>query len=101
MDLYGQCAAYKRILPLCERYGVPVIEDAAEALGATYDGKAAGNFGVMAALSFNGNKIITTSGGGMLLSDNPTTAGRRSFWPPRPETPHPTTNTAISATTTA
>lgn len=68
-DLYGQCADYDAIVPLCARYGVPLVEDAAEALGATWRGRAAGTFGLMSVLSFNGNKIITTSGGGMLLSD--------------------------------
>ena len=68
VDLYGQCADYDRIVPLCEEYGVPLIEDAAEALGATYRGKPAGSFGQVAVFSFNGNKIITTSGGGMLVS---------------------------------
>jgi len=67
VDLYGQCADYDPIEAACARYGVPLIEDAAEALGAFYKGRSAGTFGVMAALSFNGNKIITTSGGGMLL----------------------------------
>lgn len=70
VDLYGQCANYGPIVPLCEEYGVTLIEDAAEALGATCDGKKAGSFGQLGVLSFNGNKIITTSGGGMLLSDD-------------------------------
>jgi pyridoxal phosphate-dependent aminotransferase EpsN len=69
VDLYGQCADYDTIIDACRRYEVPVIEDAAEALGTTYKGRFAGTFGEMAILSFNGNKIITTSGGGMLLSN--------------------------------
>jgi len=70
VDLYGQCADYERIVPLCKRYGVPLIEDAAESLGATCGGRPAGSFGELAVLSFNGNKIITTSGGGALLGSN-------------------------------
>ena len=69
VDLYGQCADYDAIREICARYEVPIIEDAAEALGATYKGRPAGGFGVMGVFSFNGNKIITTSGGGMLVSN--------------------------------
>lgn len=68
VDLYGQCCDYSRITETCRRYGVPLVEDAAEALGATYGAHRAGAFGECAAFSFNGNKIITTSGGGMLVS---------------------------------
>jgi dTDP-4-amino-4,6-dideoxygalactose transaminase len=70
VNLYGQSADMDRILSLCDHYGVPVLEDAAESLGAKYKGKASGTFGRLGAFSFNGNKIITTSGGGMLVSND-------------------------------
>jgi pyridoxal phosphate-dependent aminotransferase EpsN len=68
VDIYGQCADMDPITKACAHYGVPVVEDAAEALGATYHGRAAGTLGAMGVYSFNGNKIITTSTGGMLVS---------------------------------
>jgi len=68
-DIYGQSADYKLIAEICDKHQTPIIEDAAESLGAEYNRKKCGSFGEMAILSFNGNKIITTSGGGMLLSD--------------------------------
>lgn len=71
VDLYGQCAELDPIVAACRKHEVPLVEDAAEALGATYRGRPAGSFGDLAILSFNGNKIITTSGGGMLLSRDP------------------------------
>jgi len=70
VNLYGQSANMDPLLALCERYGVPVLEDAAESLGARYKGKASGTFGRLGVFSFNGNKIITTSGGGMLVSED-------------------------------
>jgi dTDP-4-amino-4,6-dideoxygalactose transaminase len=69
-DLYGQCADYARIRAACGRYGVPVVVDAAEAMGASYNGRSAGAGAAAAVFSFNGNKIITTSGGGMLAADD-------------------------------
>ena len=68
VHLYGQSASIQPVLELCQRYGIALVEDAAEALGATYYGKAPGTFGLAGIFSFNGNKIITTSGGGMLVS---------------------------------
>lgn len=70
VNLYGQSADMDALLPICERYNVPVLEDAAESLGARYKGRASGSFGHLAVYSFNGNKIITTSGGGMLVSSD-------------------------------
>ena len=68
VDLYGQCADWDPLVAACRRHGVAIIKDAAEALGATYRGRPAGSLGDLSILSFNGNKIITTSGGGMLLA---------------------------------
>jgi len=70
VDLYGQSANWEPIVESCRNYGVPLLEDAAEALGADYNGVKTGNFGLAGIFSFNGNKIITTSGGGMLVSDD-------------------------------
>ncbi|GAB3611841.1 aminotransferase class I/II-fold pyridoxal phosphate-dependent enzyme [Humibacter ginsengisoli] len=76
VDLLGKAADYTRLLPIAERFGVPVLADAAEALGASHRGRPAGSFGAASALSFNGNKIMTTSGGGMLLTDDGDLAAR-------------------------
>ena len=76
VDLYGQCADYGALRPLCERYGVPIVEDSAEALGAAYRGRPAGTLGEVGVFSFNGNKIITTSSGGMLLTPDEATSDR-------------------------
>ena len=76
VDLLGRCADYTRLLAVCESHGVPVVSDAAESLGSGHAGRPAGSFGASAALSFNGNKVMTTSGGGMLLTDDARTADR-------------------------
>lgn len=70
VHLYGMPAKIEELVNIANKYDIPVIEDAAEALGSRYNGKACGTFGKLGVLSFNGNKIITTSGGGALISDN-------------------------------
>jgi dTDP-4-amino-4,6-dideoxygalactose transaminase len=79
VDLYGQCADYDRLLATCDEFDVPVLEDAAEALGARYRGRPAGSFGAAGVFSFNGNKIITTSGGGMLVSHDEALVARARY----------------------
>ncbi|MFF3855107.1 DegT/DnrJ/EryC1/StrS family aminotransferase [Micromonospora sp. NPDC002575] len=70
VDINGVCADYARLLPVCAAAGVPVVEDSAQALGSTYQGRHAGSFGRVGIFSFNGNKIMTTSSGGMLVSED-------------------------------
>ena len=89
VDLYGQCADYDPIVEACARYDVPVIQDSAEALGATYKGRMAGAQGRLGVFSFNGNKIITTSGGGMLVSDDARLIERARFLATQARDPAP------------
>lgn len=79
VHLYGMPAKMDEILKIANQYKIPVIEDAAEALGSAYKNKALGTYGLMGVLSFNGNKIITTSGGGALISDNEKLVERSRF----------------------
>ena len=80
VNLYGQSADMDKIIEICKKYNIPIIEDAAESLGATYKGKHSGTFGEYGIYSFNGNKIITTSGGGMLVSNNEEGIAKVRFW---------------------
>lgn len=80
VNLYGQSADMDPILELCQTYNVPILEDAAESLGATYKGRMSGTIGDIGIYSFNGNKIITTSGGGMMVSNNEAYTKKATFW---------------------
>ncbi|MCP4447218.1 MAG: aminotransferase class I/II-fold pyridoxal phosphate-dependent enzyme [Myxococcales bacterium] len=90
VDLYGQCADYNKLSAICEEFRVPLIVDAAESLGAGIAGRPAGSVGQAAIFSFNGNKIITTSGGGMLVTDDEQLATKARFWATqaRDDAPH-------------
>jgi pyridoxal phosphate-dependent aminotransferase EpsN len=89
VDALGQCADYEPILEICRRWEIPIIEDAAEALGARYRGRPAGVFGKIGCFSFNGNKIITTSGGGMIIAQDPELLGRAYFFATQARDPAP------------
>lgn len=80
VNLYGTPARYDEICAIADKHGAIIIEDAAESLGATYKGRQTGTFGSYNAISFNGNKIITGSGGGMLLTDDPEAANKARKW---------------------
>jgi pyridoxal phosphate-dependent aminotransferase EpsN len=89
VNLYGQSAKMDEILEVCNQYNVPVIEDAAESLGSTYKGKKSGSIGKFGVYSFNGNKIITTSGGGMLVSNDEEALKRARFLATQARDPAP------------
>jgi dTDP-4-amino-4,6-dideoxygalactose transaminase len=89
VHLYGMPAKLEEILDVCARFEIPIIEDAAEALGSRYHGKALGTFGVIGVLSFNGNKIITTSSGGALISDDPEFVTKAKFLSTQARDPAP------------
>lgn len=88
-DLYGTPARLEEIRAICDRHRAILIEDAAEALSSTYRGRQAGTFGSYNAISFNGNKIITSSGGGMLLSEDASAVGKVRFWATQSKDPAP------------
>lgn len=89
VDLLGQSADMDAIKEVCGRYGVPVVEDAAEALGASYKQQPVGSLGLCSAFSFNGNKIITTSGGGMLCSNDASLIEKTRHWSTQAKDPGP------------
>ena len=89
VDLYGISADFARIEPICAKYDIPILEDSAEALGSTRHGRKCGTFGKVSGFSFNGNKIITTSGGGALISKDENIVKRARFLATQAREPGP------------
>ncbi|SDB15544.1 dTDP-4-amino-4,6-dideoxygalactose transaminase [Eubacterium oxidoreducens] len=89
VDLYGLPAAYDELIPICKEYNVPILEDAAEALGSMYDGVKCGLFGDCAGISFNSNKIITTGGGGLALAKEEAIIDKMRYWSQQAREPLP------------
>jgi dTDP-4-amino-4,6-dideoxygalactose transaminase len=89
VDIFGRTCDYDAILPICDEYGVSVLCDSAEALGASHGARPAGALGAVAVFSFNGNKIITTSGGGALVTDDPEIARKVRKWATQSREPYP------------
>ena len=89
VNLYGNPAEFDELLAITKKHGTPVLEDSAESLGSSYKGKKTGNFGDISIFSFNGNKIITTSGGGMLMCNDKKTHDKVLFWATQSREPFP------------
>lgn len=89
MHTFGHAAKLDELLEICNRFNIPLVEDAAESLGSTYKGRQTGTFGKLGILSFNGNKIITTGGGGMILTDDEELAKKAKHLTTQAKVPHP------------
>lgn len=89
VDVFGRTCDFDAIIPMCDEYGVPVLADSAEAIGALHGAQRAGSFGAASVFSFNGNKIITTSGGGALVTDDPEIARKTRKWATQSREPFP------------
>lgn len=100
VDLYGMPANWEAVEAIARRYEIPLVEDAANALGSTYKGKPCGSFGDVATLSFNGNKMITTSGGGLSFARMKSLRNALFFWRPRRKSHALITNIKSLASTT-
>ena len=100
VHLYGMPFKADEIKAIADQYEIPLLEDSAEALGSTYKNRKCGTFGTIGVLSFNGNKIITTSGGGALVTHSLTVKEKAVFWLPKPEIMHRITNILKSDITT-
>ena len=89
MHTFGHPCKIDEIATICDEYNIALVEDAAESLGSTYKGQHTGTFGKLAAFSFNGNKTITTGGGGMIITDDETLAKRAKHLTTTAKVPHP------------